>query len=193
MSSRQSAAQASPWPPRRRAHHDASRSTVSSDRHANSAGSITLRWTAPNGTSPATTSIAARPPAARARTPLNGGTPVTTTTYSDTTASGGTTYYYTVKAVNARAAASASSEANALTYPAAPTGLGATAGLDHADQPELDRPQRHGHRLQRLSRHDARRRELRHAAQRRHAGHGDRPTTTPRPAPARRTTTPSRR
>ena len=56
---------------------------------------------------------------------MNGSTPVTTTTYSDTTASSATTYYYTVTAVYASGSSAASNEANALTYPAAPTGLGA--------------------------------------------------------------------
>ena len=58
------------------------------------------------------------------------------------------------------AAASPPARSIALTYPAAPTGLSATAGLGHADQPELVRLQRR-HQLQRLSRHEPRRRELR--------------------------------
>ena len=59
-----------------------------------------------------------------------------------------------------------------------PDGRDRDAGLGDADQPQLDRPQRRprrrGDRLQRLSRHIARRRKLQFAAQRRHAADDNR-------------------
>jgi len=52
---------------------------------------------------------------------------VTTVSYTNTGLTDGTTYYFTVKAVNVSTSA-ASNEASADPVPAAPTGLGATAG-----------------------------------------------------------------
>ena len=68
-----------------------------------------------------------------------------------------------------------------LDIPRRADGPGRHGGLGHADQPQLDRAQRHGHRLQHLPRHDRRRRKLLHAAQRRHAGLRAPRTTTHRP------------
>jgi autotransporter-associated beta strand protein len=89
---------------------------------------INLSWTAPSGTVSGYniyrgTTVGGE----NYSTPLNGGTLVATTSYNDTTASAGTTYYYTVMAVNASGSSAASGEANALTYPAAPTGLSSTS------------------------------------------------------------------
>ena len=63
-------------------------------------------------------------PGEKGSAPINS-TLVVSTTYNDTTASAGTTYYYTVQAVNGSGSGVASGEVSALTYPAAPTGLGA--------------------------------------------------------------------
>ena len=87
---------------------------------------VNLSWTAPGGTVAGYNVYRAMTPGGENySSPLNGGTPVSGTSYSDTTAAAGTTYYYTVEAVNATGSSAASSEANALTYPAAPTGLSA--------------------------------------------------------------------
>jgi len=55
-------------------------------------------------------------------------TGVTTTGYTNTGLANGTTYYYVVSAVNANGEGANSAEASAITAPAAPTGLTATAG-----------------------------------------------------------------
>jgi fibronectin type 3 domain-containing protein len=93
-----------------------------------SASQINLSWTAPAGTVAGYNLYrGASAGAENYAAPINGGTPVAATTYDDTTVSGGTTYYYTVEVVNASGSSVASSEGGALTCPAAPTGLTATA------------------------------------------------------------------
>ncbi|HEU5396219.1 MAG TPA: hypothetical protein VFV81_03565, partial [Verrucomicrobiae bacterium] len=51
-----------------------------------------------------------------------------TTSYSDTAVGAGSTYYYSVTAINGNGESAPSAYAGAITIPAAPTGLGATAG-----------------------------------------------------------------
>jgi subtilisin family serine protease len=53
--------------------------------------------------------------------------PVDTTTYSDQSASEGTSYTYRVRAYNGDGDSDYSNEADAITFPASPTGLSATA------------------------------------------------------------------
>lgn len=55
-------------------------------------------------------------------------TGITTLSYSNTGLNPGTTYYYVVSAVNGAGESTNSSQADAITIPAAPTGLTATAG-----------------------------------------------------------------
>ena len=88
-----------------------------------------MSWTAPGGTGTLTGYNVYRGTTSggESGSPLNGATPWTSTTYSDTACVAGTTYYYKVKAVTASGSSLDSVEANALTYPAAPAGLGATA------------------------------------------------------------------
>ena len=90
-----------------------------------SASEIDLAWTAPSGAVSGYNVYRGTNPGVEGSSPINGGTLVATTAYNDTTASAGTTYYYTVKAANGSGTGTASNEAHALTYPAAPTGLGA--------------------------------------------------------------------
>ena len=89
-----------------------------------SAGEIDLAWTAPSGAVSGYNVYRGTSPGAEGSLPING-TLVATTAYNDTTAIAGTTYYYTVQAVDGSGSSTASNEAGALTYPAAPTGLGA--------------------------------------------------------------------
>ena len=107
---------------------------------------VNLTWTAPSGTVSGYNIY--RGYISGGEATLLNSSPVSGTSYSDTTVSAGTVYYYTVMAVNAvgRDVASTSNETSALTVPAAPTGLGATASR-HADQPELDSPEWNGHGL----------------------------------------------
>ena len=136
-----------------------------------SATQINLSWTAPVGPVTGYNVYRGTTPGGESTNPLNGSTPVTTTTYSDATVSPGTTYYYTVTAVYGTAGSTASNEASALDL-SGPDGPGRRADVDHADQLELDVARRRGNRLQRLSRHDAGRREH-ESIEWQHAGHHD--------------------
>ena len=125
------------------------------------ATSVAMSWTAPSGTVDGYYVYGGT--SSGNETLLSG--LVTTTSYTDSTASSGTTYYYYVKAVNNTSQSAqysaASNEINALTIPAAPTGLTATSAS--ASQINLSWSSSVGAReLQRLSRHFFRRRELWH-------------------------------
>ncbi|MEI8197689.1 MAG: fibronectin type III domain-containing protein, partial [Phycisphaerae bacterium] len=85
-----------------------------------SASQINLNWTASLGTVAGYNIYRGTTPGGESTTPLNVSL-VATTSYSDTTAIAGTTYYYTVKGVNTSGSSVASTETNALTFPAAPT------------------------------------------------------------------------
>ena len=92
--------------------------------------------------------------------PLNGGTLVTTTTYNDTTAAAGTTYYYTVRGGERRGQQPSLQRSQPCDYPAVPTGLVATPVSGTQINLSWTCPGGTVQRLQRLSRHDRRRREL---------------------------------
>jgi fibronectin type 3 domain-containing protein len=88
-----------------------------------SSGQMNLNWTTVSGAASYNVK----------RSTVNGGSyttiasGVTATAYSDTGLSAGTTYYYVVSAVVSGSEGLNSSQASALTFPAAPTGLSAAA------------------------------------------------------------------
>ena len=92
-------------------------------------GPVNLAWTAAKGDQVGYNIYRGTTLGGENATPLNGGAPIVTTSYADATAVAGTTYYYIVKAVNAAGSSGASNEYSTLTFPGAPTSLGATAVL----------------------------------------------------------------
>jgi parallel beta-helix repeat protein len=88
---------------------------------ANGSAAIDLTWSASSG---ATSYNVLRSTTSGGETML---TSVSTTAYHDTGLSAGTTYYYEVQAVDGGGTSANSSEANATTVPAVPTGVGASA------------------------------------------------------------------
>ena len=101
---------------------------------------VDLTWKAVNG---ATSYRVYRGTASGAETLLQSG--LTTPSFTDNNVNNGTTYFYKVSAVNEGGEGPQSGEASAMpqvTPPTAPTDLRRDRGIDHADQPYLDR-QRH--------------------------------------------------
>jgi fibronectin type 3 domain-containing protein len=86
-------------------------------------GQVALNWSASTGASGYSV-LRATSPNGTYTTVASG---VTGTSYTDTGLSNGTTYYYAVVATNGSGSSANSSQVNALTAPAAPTGLAATA------------------------------------------------------------------
>ncbi len=84
---------------------------------------VSLSWGASTG---ATSYNVYRGASAGSETLLQSG--ITSTSYTNTGLSAGTTYFYKVAAVNSGGTSTQSSEVSAITIPAAPTGLAATAG-----------------------------------------------------------------
>jgi len=85
-------------------------------------GQVSLSWTASTGATGYTV-LRATSPNGSYTTIATG---VTGTSYTDTGLANGTTYYYAVVAANGSGSSANSSQANAITSPAAPTGLAAT-------------------------------------------------------------------
>ena len=101
---------------------------------AASASQVNLSWTAPSGTIDGYNVYRGTSAGNEDyNNPINGGTLIATTSFSDTTANANTAYYYTVKAVSNAVSSVASSEAVALTMPAAPTGLSAAASASSSE------------------------------------------------------------
>ena len=89
---------------------------------SSSGGQVSLGWDASVGASGYTILRATSPSGSYTAI----ATGVTGTSYTDTTAQPGTTYYYAIAATNGSGASANSTQVNALTAPAAPTGLAAT-------------------------------------------------------------------
>ena len=89
---------------------------------SSSGGEVSLGWDASTGASGYDVLRATSPGGAYTTI----ATGVTGTSYVDTTALAGTTYYYAIAATNGSGSSASSTEVNALTAPAAPTGLAAT-------------------------------------------------------------------